>query len=124
MPDCERGFTGQDAGQLAVEFFDLLWRQVGPQLTISGGSPEAGKFGRVDGTASLTVVERGRPALFSSALRAFGFELRCAELPMAWRWNEVERSRVRIHAVWPVFDRHNSSACNARVTFRSAVPSS
>jgi integrase/recombinase XerD len=63
-------------------------------------------------------------APFSVALRAFGFELRCAELPVAWRRNEAERSRVWIHAAWPVFDRHSSSACNARFTFRSAVSSS
>ena len=124
MPDCERGFTGQDGGQLTVEFVDLLRRQVGPQLTIRGGSPEAGKFGRIDGTAGLTVVECGCAALFSTSLRAFGFELRCAELPIARRGNEAERSRARIDAVWPVFDRHSSSACNARFTFRSAVSSS
>ena len=99
-------------------------RQAKAQIAKRGGSPDAREFSRIESVAGLTVVECGRPALFSSAPRAFGFELRCAELPIAGRGNEAERSRVRIHGAWPVFERHSSSACNARFTFRSAVSSS
>ena len=99
-------------------------RQAKAQIAKRGGSPDAREFSRIESVGGLTVFECGRPALFSSALRAFGFELRCAELPIAWRGNEAERSRVGIYAVWPVFDRHSSSACNAHFTFRSAVSSS
>ena len=104
-----------------MQFLNLVRRQPKAQIGKRGGSPNAGEFSRIESVAGLTVFECGRPALFSAALRAFGSELRCAELPIPWRGNEVERSRVGIHAVWPVFDRHSSSACNARFTFRSAV---
>ncbi len=107
-----------------MQFLNLVRRQAKAQITKRGGSPDAREFSRIESVGSLTVFESGRPALFSSALRAFGFELRSAELPIAWRGNEVERSRVWIHAAWPVFDRQSSSACNARFTFKNAVSSS
>ena len=107
-----------------MQFLNLVRRQTKAQIAKRGGSPDAREFSRIESVAGLTVVESGRPALFSSALRAFSFELRCTKLPVAWRGNEAERSRVWIHSAWPVFDRHSSSTCNARFTFRSAVSSS
>ena len=107
-----------------MQFLNLVRRQAKAQIAKRGGSPNAREFSRIESVAGLTVVERRRPALFSASLRAFGFKLCCAELPIAWRGNEAERSRVWIHVARPVFDRHSSSACNARFTFMSAVPSS
>jgi hypothetical protein len=124
VPDFERGLAGQDGSQLVVQFLNLVRGQTKAQIAKRGGSPETCEFGRIDGLKGPAVVERGRPALFSSSPRAVGFELHCAKLPFAWRGNEAERSCVWIHSAWPVFDRHSSSACNARFTFRSAVSSS
>ncbi len=107
-----------------VQFLNLVRRQPKAQIGKRGGSPNAGEFSRIESVAGLTVFECGRPALFSSSPRAVGFELHCAKLPFARRGNETERSRVWIHGACPVFDRHSSSTCNARFTFRSAVPSS
>jgi len=107
-----------------VQFLNLVRRQAKAQITKRGGSPDAREFSRIESVGGLTVFESGRTALFGSALRALGFDLRCAELPIARRGNEAERSRVRLHSAWPVFDRHSSSTCNARFTFMSAVPSS
>src|SRR5207342_321839 len=103
-----------DGRQLVVQFLNLVRRQAKAQIAKRRGSPDARELSRIESVARLTVVECGRPALFSAALRAFGSELRFAELPIARRGNEAERPRVRIHAAWPVFDRHSSSACNAR----------
>ena len=107
-----------------MQFLNLVRRQAKAQITKRGRSPETCEFGRIDGVDGSIVIESSRSALFSSALRAFGFELRCAELPIAWRGNEAERSSAWIHSARPVFDRHCFSACNARFTFRSAVSSS
>ena len=77
-----------------MQFLNLVRRQAKAQIGKRGGSPDASEFSRIESVGGLTVFECGRPALFSSALRAFGFELRCAELPVARRGNEAERSRV------------------------------
>ena len=68
---------------MVVQFLNLVRRQAKAQITKRGGSPDASEFSRIESVGGLTVFECGRPALFSSALRAFGFELRCAELPIA-----------------------------------------
>ena len=107
-----------------MQFLNLMWRQAKAQIAKRGGSPDASEFSRIESVGGLTIFECGRPALFSAVLRAFGFELRCAELPIAGRGNEAERSRVWVHSARPVFDRQSPSACNARFTFRSAVSSS
>ena len=62
-----------------MQFLNLVRRQAKAQIAKRGGSPDASEFSRIESVAGLTVFECGRPALFSSALRAFGFEPRCAE---------------------------------------------